>query len=255
MSSLAEIQNTINSIIEKTQNDSFFDNKCYQIWEERPLTLEEAEIFLANYFARTINTVARVTDVISALLNEHIMLLQNSEFAKSVVANLANLQDELGNGDSSKLHPLLMAEWINLLLRKLGSENIPIEIHYHKFVTDETKMFINRQKDLYSSKSLAYVLGASFSQELTADFMMKKLHKGYVKNYRSLFSSEREFAKTNLYFELHIDGTEENHHKLATEVIYSYCTKRQQIDDLISSFNEFQRITCVFWNGILSNLS
>ncbi|AIL65823.1 hypothetical protein NOVO_07420 [Rickettsiales bacterium Ac37b] len=67
-----------------------------------------------------------VGNVIKALIDP-IKIIKNSDYAKAVINNLQNLHDELGNGKEKKPHPVLMAEWINILLEKLGSNILPIE--------------------------------------------------------------------------------------------------------------------------------
>jgi len=249
-----DVKKFIDSLKHTTSDSKAVKNDFYDLWIKRPLTLAEAEIVLANFFARTINTAGVVCDVIRALIDP-IRIIKDPIYAKAIINNLENLHDELGNGIDKKPHPLLMAEWINKLLEKLGSKNIPIEDNYHKFITDETKDFCRMQKALYTNPSLYTVLAASFAQETIADYMMKQLHEGYVKNYRDLFINQEEFDSTNVYFTAHVNGTEEHHGELIYDLITLVCKNQADLQQVRETYEQFEQITINFWHGIFKNIN
>lgn len=229
-------------------------NDFYQLWDSKTLTTNQLEIMLANYFFRTIQTVTRVCDVVRALIDP-LLIIQSPLYRKAIINNLENLCDELGYGENQNPHILLLCEWINTLLHKAGSKNIPIEEHYTKFVTAETQEFVKIQKDLYNDESLLVVGGASFAQELFADYMMKQLNNGYVKNYQHLFKNKEEFNLTTKYFSVHLDeGTEENHALLIEEVIKLICNTPEDFEKVNYSYDCFERITSNFWRSIYNQL-
>lgn len=244
--------NIIKTLKNKSQTSPAINNKLYKLWLEKPLDLNQVEIILANYFARTINTVSRVCDVVCALIDP-IRIIKDKRYNTAIIDNLENLQDELGSHYKTS-HVILLAEWINTLLTKLGSNNVPIEDHYQKFLTEETILFNKMQKQLYKDDSIQTVVGASLAQELFADHMMKQIYEGY-KNYNNLFNSPEEFERSCKYFMVHVDGTEEKHGDLIAEIVSLVCYNEQDEEKIWRSYNIFEEITYNFWNGIYNKLT
>ena len=249
-----KVKETIDELRNRAKNSQAIDNESYRLWQDSPLNVKALEIFLANYFARTINTVSRVCDVMKALLSDPVSLIKNPEYAKAVIHNMENIQDELGDGKNKTSHPLLMTKWINDLLTRLGSENVPIENSYTKFVTQETNDFTKIQAELYASSSIQTVVGVSFAQEVFADFMMKQLFNGYKANYREFFENEEEFLSTYPYFTVHVTGAEENHGNLAADLVRNVCHNEYELNQIVESYNIFENITIGFWNGISNRI-
>ncbi len=245
--------NTIETLKIRTTNSPAINNKLYSLWLEKTLDVSQVEIILANYFARTINTVSRVCDVVCALIDP-IRIIKDKQYAVAIIDNLENLQDELGTHNKQS-HVILLAEWINILLTKLGSKHIPIEDHYQKFLTEETLEFNRVQKQLYKDDSIQTVVGASLAQELFADHMMKQIHDGYTKNYPHLFDCPKEFQSSNKYFLVHVDGTEENHGNLIAKIVSLVCYTDEDIAKINQSYDTFEKITYNFWNGIFNKLN
>ena len=250
----SRIEDVVNTLQTRAINGSALNNKAYQLWQETTLSTEAAEIFLANYFARTINTVARVCDVMTTLLKNPLTIIKNPLYAQEVANNVKNLQDEIGDGEGNLAHPILMTNWMNTLLNKMGSQNTPIEDNYLKFVTQETIDFSRVQKELYASSSLHTVVGVSLAQEILANHMMKQLFNGYENNYDHLFESKAEFEATHPYFLVHILGAEENHARLAANLVFSICENEEQIEEINNSYDQFEEVTINFWNGISNSI-
>lgn len=250
---MLNIDSFINNRQDAAAQSLAIQNDFFTLWSRRALKLQEAEIFLANYFARTMNTAIRVCDVMRALINP-IMIIKQPLYARAVSKNLENLHDELGDGENKVSHIRLLAEWSNLLLTKLGSINVPIEDHYTKLVTEETNNFIEIQKRLYCQSTLEVVLSTALAQETFAHHMLQNLYDGYIANYKSLFSNDHDFIQSTKYFEVHIRGTEEKHAEYIEELLKIVCVDGSDLSTVIDSYNTFEQITHNFWNGIYKQI-
>lgn len=249
-----QIEHFMLELVDHVNASSAVNNYFYLKWESEVLTVNDIEIVLANYFARTINTVLRVADVVQKLINP-LKMIKDENYRNTVIENMHNLQDELGTRNPSQMHVLLLTNWINNFLNKLGSKITPIEDNFEKFLTEETKEFIVEQKNLYRDDSIYTVIGASFAQEIIADCMMSKLKNGYINNYQDLYNTPGEFYQTTNYFATHVFGTEENHAKLALKIIISVSKTQDDLDKIQASAYRFVEITSKFWQGILNKLS
>ncbi|MFN7039438.1 MAG: iron-containing redox enzyme family protein [Alphaproteobacteria bacterium] len=249
-----DINNFLLNLTNFINNSSAVSNDFYTIWENNKLSTENIEIILANYFARTINTVARVSDVINRLIDP-LRMIKDYNYRKVVVENMHNLEDELGSNDPDHMHVILLANWINEVLNRMGSKLVPIENHFEQKLTEETKLFIKEQENLYRDQSIHVVIGASFTQEIIADHMMKKIKNGYINNYQSIFPTAGDFYQTTGYFAAHVFGTEENHAKLACNVISAICKNNEDLEKITQTAHKFIDITSKFWAGIVNQLN
>ncbi|AIL65822.1 hypothetical protein NOVO_07405 [Rickettsiales bacterium Ac37b] len=84
--------------------------------------------------------------------------------------------------------------------------------------------------------------------------MMHKLFDGYLKNYKHLFKISEEFARTKVYFTAHVNGTEENHANLISDLIYCTCQDMDDLKEIENSYKKFEEITIMFWNGIYKQI-
>jgi hypothetical protein len=247
--SAVELDNLLEKLSNFNNIKEAVDNEFYNLWMSKSLNTQQLEIFLANYFARTLRTVERVFDAMKALIKPELML-KNPSYRASVFENLQNLSEEMGTHNPEKAHVVLLRDWINDLLKRTGSALYPIEDNYEKYLLNTTKAFSAVQKELYNDINPETVLAASYSQEVCAAKMLGNLKDGFLNNYGHLYKDLGELYQHSEYFAQHVFGVEEGHAEMAKSVIYNLCDNYEALERIEYSFNTFRDITISYWQGI-----
>jgi hypothetical protein len=247
--SAVEVDNLLDKLSSINNIKEAVDNEFYNLWMSKALNVQQLEIFLANYFARTLRTVERVFDAMKALIKPELML-KNPSYRAAVFENLQNLSEEMGTHNPEKAHVVLLRDWINDLLKRTGSALYPVEDNYEKYLLNTTKAFSAVQKELYNDINPETVLAASYSQEVCAAKMLGNLKDGFLNNYGHLYKDLGELYQHSEYFAQHVFGVEEGHAEMAKSVIYNLCDSYAALERIEYSFNTFRDITISYWQGI-----
>lgn len=213
-------------------------NRFYDRWMTGPLDFQGMRTFARNYLARTVNTSTMVA--LSFLGTDDIV-------AKAEIVK--NLHSEFGHGDPARAHITLLRSMLTDVLSRLQGAPFQLAELDRIPVLPTTARFITVQRELYTSKDEAAVLGTLLAQEWLAYSMLTRLYEGF-RHYRPLFPSLDEFHEHCEYFYVHIGEAEKDHKDQAVRSANQVCKTEAQLASLQSGFNGFLGITADFWEGL-----
>jgi pyrroloquinoline quinone (PQQ) biosynthesis protein C len=179
-------------------------NSFYDLWMSRELPVEQVELVAKNFYERVRRTPVRI-----ALAFIHMQDLA------ARAETVENLSDEMGAGDPSKVHAVILREFFETLLSRLRGAPVDFDEVEAPLLTSTVRLIEEGEK-VFSSPHPQEVCGALLAQEWHAYRQLVCLYEG-VRNYRGYFGLE-EFHENCEYFYLHIGATEKQHkvHSLST---------------------------------------
>lgn len=234
-------------------DDRAFKHPYYEYLEERAqygFTAAQFDIHRANYYCRTIWTIASVSKMIAAAhLNGDI---------ETVINTRENLNDELGYGIKEKIHSELLLFSHNKhaeLVFGLAPEKNLHDTKNSPLIIPETLDYCKMKKDLFADELLySEMAGNMWVHELYADNMLRKF-MNFFEPYECYYESEEAYKKTMEYFTSHLGGVEENHGILARRTALYLC--QESIDnaaEIERGGKKFCLAQAKLWDGLLREL-
>ncbi len=210
-------------------------------------TSKQYQIYRDNYLLRTFYTIPSVAFLVAAsALNVDIQTLTTAG---------KNLYEESGRGDASDAHSKLLVDSHNLHARTVFNlDDVSLkEIHYSKWIIQETRSFIESQEKLYKNKVYCIVLGAAFAHESAATPMLSAFYHNLFKSYRNYYN-DCNFEDLSKYFLVHIDGLEEEHADNAGLAARRNCINEQSLNQLFIGSSGFLNSQACLWDGLYRTL-
>ncbi|MFE1821653.1 iron-containing redox enzyme family protein [Streptomyces anulatus] len=212
-------------------------NPFYDLWISKELSADQVEIVAKNFYARVRRTPVRIA-----------LAFLNMTDITARAETVENLYDEMGNGNSSKVH----SELLETLLSRIRGHAVDLE-EVSAPLLPSTVRLIEESEKLFNSPHPQEVCGALLAQEWHAYPQLVQLYEG-IRNYRHLFGLE-EFHENCEYFYLHIGATEKEHkvHSLSTAA--RACRSPEDIEHLERGFNAYLGLLADNWTEVHRELS
>ncbi|MBT2212393.1 MULTISPECIES: iron-containing redox enzyme family protein [Actinomadura] len=217
------------------------DNPFYRLWMSRELPVEQVELIARNYYERVSRTSVRI-----ALAFIHM------EDVTARAETVENLSDEMGRGDASAVHAVLLRSFFEALLSRLHRRKVDFD-EIDAPILPSTRRLVEEGEKVFSSPHPQEVCGALLAQEWHAYPQLVSLYEG-VRNYRGYFGFE-EFHENCEYFYLHIGATEKEHkiHSLSTAA--RACRSEADIEHLERGFTTYLDLLADNWTEIHTHLT
>lgn len=214
------------------------ENPFYRDWMSRQFTLPELRIFARNYGA----WVKAFPDALAFLLAATDDLEAKTEYAKT-------LYSEMGYGNSSKVHSVLLNTFCGELARQMGQEN-ELDAEVLAKTTDllpSTTALIEGERALYQDHQVSF--GAQLALEWQAYTMLRKLYDG-ARNYMSLWADPDKFHEACEYFYAHIGATEKEHKEESLSAVKRYAVDEESVARMAEGYNRHLELIADFWRGM-----
>jgi pyrroloquinoline quinone (PQQ) biosynthesis protein C len=213
------------------------DNAFYSEWTSRRFSIEELQLFSRNYG----EFVRAFPDALAILLGTTDDLEAKTEYAKT-------LYSEMGYGNPSKVHSVLLDNFLAELARKMGHEyKLNRQALKHIELLPTTKAFIEGEQQLYGDAQMSF--GAQLALEWQAYTMLRKLYDG-ARNYMDLWSNPDEFHEACEYFYAHIGATEKDHKDESLKAVKRYAIDQQSLEKIKEGYVRHLELIANFWNGL-----
>ncbi|MFD4176248.1 MULTISPECIES: iron-containing redox enzyme family protein [Streptomyces] len=216
-------------------------NPFYDLWISKELSADQVEIVAKNFYARVRRTPVRIA-----------LAFLNMTDITARAETVENLYDEMGNGNPSKVHSVILRELLETLLGRIRGHAVDLE-EVSAPLLPSTVRLIEESEKLFNSPHPQEVCGALLAQEWHAYPQLVQLYEG-IRNYRHLFGLE-EFHENCEYFYLHIGATEKEHkvHSLSTAA--RACRSLEDIEHLERGFNAYLDLLADNWTEVHRELS
>ena len=219
-------------------NHPALNNDFYREWMTRQLTLDELAVFAKNYGA----WVKSFPDALSILLVTTNDIDAKTEYVKT-------LYSEMGYGNSTKVHSVLLGNFFKELAGRMGHEG---EIDWDRLqrgvsLLPTTQELIRGEQDLYRDPQMSF--GAQLALEWQAYTMLRKLYDG-ARNYLSLWSNPDEFHENCEYFYAHIGATEKEHKDESLRAVRRYATSAESLAIMTEGYHRHLDLIFHFWRGL-----
>lgn len=223
-----------------TLGDTVFEhaalnNDFYDQWRSRRLTLGEFEVFSVNYFARVRATVGRLSNALTVI-----------DDWESRIQLLHNLSDELGHGQSSKVHIQLLHDLFDETCRNLGGQTFRETLQRTELLP-ATLEFIDKTDAMCKAGPLD-AAGAILAQEWHGYTQIAYLLDGF-NQYSSLFDFQ-QFHERSEYFYVHLGSAEKEHMKQAGVICSRLCQSADDLAIIEQNFNAYLDLLAQFWGSI-----
>jgi hypothetical protein len=191
-------------------------NAFYELWMARALPVEHVELVARNFYERVRRTPERIA-----------LAFLHMDDAKVRTETVENLSDEMGRGDPSRVHSVILRGFFETLLSRLRGRPVDFDDVTAPILPSTVRLIEGGEK-VFSSPYPQEACGALLAQEWHAYPQLVFLYEG-ARNYRGYFGLE-EFHENCEYFYLHIGATEKQHkvHSLSTAA-----TMCRSVSDLV----------------------
>jgi len=175
------VKNALTQLLREITSQSALENDFYRRWISGSFSIEELELFARNYEA----WVKSFPDALAILVGATDDLDAKGEYVKT-------LYSEMGYGNASKAHSVLLDHFFEELARRLGEsgrldrDRLEREIE----MLPSTRELIEGEQELYGDAHMSF--GAQLALEWQAYTMLRKLYDG-ARNYLPLWSNPDEF--------------------------------------------------------------
>ncbi len=215
-------------------------NPFYDLWTTEELAADEVELVATNFLARVQRTPVRIA----------LAFLHMTDIAARA-ETVENLYDEMGHGDPSRVHTVLLRNFMQTLLSRMRGREVDLDATSAPLLPSTVRL-IEQSEKIFRSSSPQEVCGALLAQEWHAYPQLVRLYEG-VRNYRRYFEFE-EFHENCEYFYLHIGATEKEHkvHSLSTAA--KACHTFDDIADLERGFTAYLGLLAENWNEVYYTL-
>jgi len=235
-----EAHDRIHALAQGSAKHPALRNPFYELWMAEELTADEVELVAANFYARVRRTPVRIA----------LAFLHMTDIAARA-ETVENLYDEMGHGDASKAHSVILREFLQTLLGRIRGHEVDLDL-LSAPILPSTQHLIEASETLFSSPNPQVVCGALLAQEWHAYPQLVYLYEG-VRNYRRLFELE-EFHENCEFFYLHIGATEKEHkiHSLSTAA--RACRTVADVEHIERGFTAYLDLLADNWAEIYREL-
>jgi pyrroloquinoline quinone (PQQ) biosynthesis protein C len=232
------MENALAQLLEKITSQPALENDFYRSWIAGSFSIEELEVFARNYEA----WVKSFPDALATLVGATDDLDAKGEYVKT-------LYSEMGYGNSSKAHSVLLDHFFEELARKLGEsgrldrERLEREIE----ILPSTRELIEGERELYGDAHMSF--GAQLALEWQAYTMLRKLYDG-ARNYLPLWSNPDEFHEACEYFYTHIGAAEKDHKEESLHAVERYVRDEESLASIVEGYQRHLKLISDFWLGL-----
>src|ERR1041384_870385 len=232
------MENALAQLLEKITSQPALENDFYRSWIAGSFSIEELEVFARNYeawvksFPDALATLVGVTDDLDA----------KGEYVKT-------LYSEMGYGNSSKAHSVLLDHFFEELANKLGEngrldrDRLEREIE----MLPSTRELIEGERQLYGDAHMSF--GAQLALEGQGHTMLRKLYDG-ARNSLPLWSNPDEFHEACEYFYPHIGAAEKDHKEESLNAVQRYARDEESLARIVEGYHRHLKLISDFWLGL-----
>ncbi len=237
------MKNALTQLLREITSQPALENDFYRRWMSGSFTIEELEIFARNYEA----WVKSFPDALATLVGATDDLDAKGEYVKT-------LYSEMGYGNPTKAHSVLLEQFFEELADKLGEggrldrDRLEREID----MLPSTRELIDGERQLYGDAHMSF--GAQLALEWQAYTMLRKLYDG-ARNYLSLWSNPDEFHEACEYFYTHIGAAEKDHKEESMNAVERYAKDEQSLASIVEGYHRHLKLISYFWLGIYNAVS
>ncbi len=229
---------TLESLLLKITATPALDNAFYREWMSRRFSIPELQVFARNYGA----WVRSFPDALAVLLVTTDDLEAKTEYVKT-------LYSEMGYGNASKVHSVLLSGFFKELARRMGHEN---ELDQEALAGSTPLLpgsiaLIEGERALYGDAQMSF--GAQLALEWQAYTMLRKLYDG-ARNYMDLWLDPDEFHEACEYFYAHIGATEKDHKEESLKAVKRYAVSPQALERITEGYTSHLELIANFWQGL-----
>ncbi len=215
------------------------NNRFYNEWVSRPLSIEGLKVFVRNYGA-----------FVKSFPNAMAAIILITDDLEAKTEHVKTLFSEMGYGNPLKLHSILFDNFFVELSRKLGCEGRLNRSYLEEMeVLPSTQRFIDGERMLYGNENPQIAVGAQLAQEWQAYTMLRQLYDG-ARNYLPLWSNQDEFHEACEYYYVHIGAAEKDHKEESIRAALKYAQDEASIALVTEGFNQHLDLYVDFWEGI-----
>ncbi len=233
----------LESMLSEITTTPALENDFYQEWTTRRFNIEELQAFARNYGA----WVRSFPDALAILLVTTGDLEAKTEYVKT-------LYSEMGYGNASKVHSVLLNNFFNELARQMGQDN-KLDQNLSGGNTNllpATTALIQGEQALYADHEMSF--GAQLALEWQAYTMLRKLYDG-ARNYLGLWQDPDEFHEACEYFYAHIGATEKEHKEESLHAVKRYAVNQTAVDKMTEGYQRHLELIASFWQGLHAELT
>ncbi|MEN3329176.1 MAG: hypothetical protein V7638_3983 [Acidobacteriota bacterium] len=230
--------NGLEKLLEEITSQPALENDFYRKWMSESFSIEELEVFARNYgawvksFPDAMATLVLGTDDIDA----------KNEYVKT-------LYSEMGYGNPTKAHSVLLNLFFNELSKQLGANGRldPDRLEREFEMLPTTRELIDGEQELYGDSQMSF--GAQLALEWQAYTMLRKLYDG-ARNYLPLWSNPDEFHEACEYFYTHIGAAEKDHKEESLNAVRRYALDEHSLSRIIDGYHKHLKLIAEFWLGL-----
>lgn len=233
----------LETLLADITNHPALNNEFYHEWMTRKLTVEELAVFARNYG----EWVKSFPDALAILLVTTEDIDAKTEYVKT-------LYSEMGYGNSEKVHSILLNNFFEELVKKMGHEgDLDWEnLKNNADLLPATQDLVQGEQDLYRDPQMSF--GAQLALEWQAYTMLRKLYDG-ARNYLPLWNNPDEFHEACEYFYAHIGATEKEHKQESLKAVKRYATGEESMAKMIEGYQRHLDLIFNFWRGLYQALN
>ena len=229
---------SLEAMLAQITSNPAVDNVFYGEWASRQFNIEELQIFARNYGA----WVKSFPDALAVLLATTHDIEAKTEYAKT-------LYSEMGYGNPTKVHSVLLDGFLAELARRMGHEHKLDRQVLNKNIEllPTTRALIEGEQQLYGDAQMSF--GAQLALEWQAYTMLRKLYDG-ARNYMDLWSNPDEFHEACEYFYAHIGATEKDHKDESLRAVKRYAIDEESLAKVQEGYLRHLDLLFNFWKGL-----
>lgn len=233
----------LESMLAQITSTPAVNNVFYREWTSRRFSIEELQLFARNYGA----FVRAFPDALAILLATTDDLEAKTEYAKT-------LYSEMGYGNPTKVHSVLLDTFLAELARKMGHEHKLDRVVLNKDIEllPTTRAFIEGEQQLYGDAQMSF--GAQLALEWQAYTMLRKLYDG-ARNYLDLWSNPDEFHEACEYFYAHIGAAEKDHKDESLHAVKRYAVDEESLAKIKEGYLRHLDLLFNFWKGLYDEIA
>jgi len=232
------VTGALEAMLAQITSNPAVDNVFYGDWASRQFNIEELQIFARNYGA----WVKSFPDALAVLLATTHDIEAKTEYAKT-------LYSEMGYGNPTKVHSVLLDGFLAELARRMGHEHTLDRQVLNKNIEllPTTRALIEGEQQLYGDAQMSF--GAQLALEWQAYTMLRKLYAG-ARNYMDLWSNPDEFHEACEYFYAHIGATEKDHKDESLRAVKRYAIDEESLAKVQEGYLRHLDLLFNFWKGL-----
>lgn len=214
------------------------NNGFYDLWRTQRLNLGQVELVGVKFYQHVAPTATRLSSLLVTLPPS--ALRARSE-------TVANINDELGHGDSEHAHTRLLEAFFDSLLSRLAG--VPTRLSDAEApVLPATRHLVTEGQKLFSGDPHRGV-GALLAQEWHAYPQLIYLYEG-ARNYIDAYDNIVDFHSNCDFFYIHIGGAEEEHMRHSLSTAGTTCETNEQLALITEGFYAYLTLLASYWDSL-----